>query len=54
MVDECNGDLGERLGGRLETSTSLTYENLMDCYTTISVATDSKIFVTFHVKTYIV
>ena len=50
MTEECDVDLGEREGGRLESSAALTYDNLMDCYTSLSVPSGKQIFVAFHVS----
>ena len=50
MTVSCNVDLGEQVGGRLETSSALTYDNLMDCYTSLSVPSDKRVFITFHVR----
>lgn len=48
MTESCNGELSGRVSGRLETSTSLTYDNLMNCYTTIAVASDKQILLLFN------
>ena len=48
MDQQCNAHISGHVSGRLETSTSLTYGNLMDCYTTITVATDKFILLLFN------
>lgn len=48
MTTSCNVQLKQRVSGRLETSTSLTYNNLMDCYTTIAVASGKRILLLFN------
>ena len=47
MTEQCNADLGVRIGGRLETSTALTYDSLMDCYTSVSVQSGKQIIIFF-------
>ena len=50
MTEQCDVDLGERVGGRLETSTALTYDNNMDCFTSMSVESGKRIFIKFYVR----
>ncbi|ELT93248.1 hypothetical protein CAPTEDRAFT_228310 [Capitella teleta] len=47
MTVKCNKDLGTRISGRLETSTSLTYDNDMDCYASVSVETGYNIIMVY-------
>lgn len=48
MTESCNAVLSGRTSGRLETSTALTYDNLMSCATTIEVTPGKKIILFFH------